>query len=106
MEDSEYCTIWLSQRSNAYICDPLANSVSPYLSHRPLENRSAPFLTYRTIMNTSSFPHISQAVILGRDTLHKITLLHGIVKLREAALSFVMTVRPHRITQLPLDGFS
>jgi hypothetical protein len=26
--------------------------------------------------------------------------------LREAALSFVMTVRPHRITQLPLDGFS
>jgi hypothetical protein len=84
MEDSEYCTIWLSQRCNAYICDPLANYVFHNLSHRPVANRSAPFLTYRKIMNTSSFPHISQAVILGRDTLHKTKFLHVIAKLRKS----------------------
>jgi len=35
-------------------------------------------------------------------------LVHGFLgafaKLRKATISFVMTVRPHRTTRLPLDG--
>ena len=36
----------------------------------------------------------------------RVGFLGGFAKLREAIISFVMSVRPHVTTQLPLDGFS
>jgi len=36
----------------------------------------------------------------------QIYFLGAFAKLRKATISFVMSVRPHGITRLPLDGFS
>jgi hypothetical protein len=37
---------------------------------------------------------------------HCARVLGAFAKLREATITFVMSVRPHGITRLPLDGFS
>jgi len=70
-------------------------------------SRSSPSLKkQRTIPNVKFRKFLAMIYICDSVAVLLILFLCTFAKLRKATFSFVMSVRPHGSTRLPLEGFS
>ena len=95
--------------------------VPPQFQLVPPHLQLVPWLKIRAAVRRLPHPSLSRSALLGTDNFYlllhavsKTNILHSFLasaflgafaKLRKTAIGFVMSVRPHRTTQFPLDGF-
>jgi len=107
--------------SQLQLVPPHVQLVPSQLQLVPPHLQLVPWLKIRAAVRRLPHPSLSRSALLGTDNFYlllhavsKTNILHSFLasaflgafaKLRKTAIGFVMSVRPHRTTQFPLDGF-
>jgi len=101
-------------RSNILLPSSGSKCVNLGLAHDPFlspffaacnPSRSTPFLRSKQHVPSTRY-YLSTRVYGFISHKHTLVLLGAFAKLRQTTMSFVMSVRPHGTTRLPLHGFS